>query len=122
MAGAHPGALDAIRANPANALEQMLQRIRENLTAAAYRVRSGCRTNCSGRRLVDMEHRGFEYEIQRAPGTGEWIWAVYTPAPKQGGVSGDRFFAMVCGQRVIDAWCERHASNRPEPHLTLFLA
>ena len=49
-----------------------------------------------------MEHRGVRYELRRAVGNNEWVWTVYTPAPKQGKVSGDRYFAMQRAISIID--------------------
>jgi len=66
-----------------------------------------------------MEYRGFRYELSRALGNGEWVWTVYTPAPKHGQVSGDRYFAMQRAMSVIDRWCGRdpaagHTRTTPE--------
>lgn len=58
-----------------------------------------------------MEHRGFGYEIRRAPRPGEWIWTVHAPIRSEGKVVGDRFFAMLCAERVIDAWCRQHVAD-----------
>ena len=58
-----------------------------------------------------MEHRGFGYEIRRAPRPGESIWTVYAPIRSEGKVAGDRFFAMLCAERVIDAWCQQHVAD-----------
>jgi hypothetical protein len=55
-----------------------------------------------------MEHRGVRYELRRALGNDEWVWTVYTPGPKQGNVSGDRYFAMQRAMSVIDRWCGRN--------------
>jgi hypothetical protein len=60
-----------------------------------------------------MEHRGVRYELSRALGNDEWVWTVYTPAPKQGNVSGDRYFAMQRAMSVIDRWCGRNAESVP---------
>ena len=60
-----------------------------------------------------MEHRGVRYELRRALGNDEWVWTVYTPAPKQGYVSGDRYFAMQRAISVIDRWCGRNAEGVP---------
>ncbi len=60
-----------------------------------------------------MEHRGVRYELRRALGNDEWVWTVYTPAPKQGYVSGDRYFAMQRAMSVIDRWCGRNAESVP---------
>ena len=60
-----------------------------------------------------MEHRGVRYELRRALGNNEWVWTVYTPAPKQGYVSGDRYFAMQRAMSVIDRWCGRNAESVP---------
>src|SRR3954471_22426406 len=60
-----------------------------------------------------MEHRGVRYELRRALGNDEWVWTVYTPAPKQGNVSGDRYFAMQRAMSVIDRWCGRNAESVP---------
>jgi len=60
-----------------------------------------------------MEHRGVRYELRRALGNDEWVWTVYTPAPKQGNVSGDRYFAMQRAMSVIDKWCGRNAESVP---------
>jgi len=60
-----------------------------------------------------MEHRGVRFELRRALGNDEWVWTVYTPAPKQGNVSGDRYFAMQRAMSVIDKWCGRNAESVP---------
>jgi hypothetical protein len=60
-----------------------------------------------------MEHRGVRYELRRALGNDEWVWTVYTPAPKQGNVSGDRYFAMQRAMSVIDRWCGHDAESVP---------
>jgi hypothetical protein len=60
-----------------------------------------------------MEHRGVRYELRRALGNDEWVWTVYTPGPKQGYVSGDRYFAMQRAISVIDRWCGRNAEGVP---------
>jgi hypothetical protein len=59
-----------------------------------------------------MEHRGVRFELRRALGNDEWVWTVYTPAPKEGYVSGDRYFAMQRAMSVID-WCGRNAESVP---------
>jgi hypothetical protein len=65
-----------------------------------------------------MEHRGVRYELRRALGNDEWVWTVYTPAPKQGNVSGDRYFAMQRAMSVIDQWFERNpAAGYPQAAL-----
>jgi hypothetical protein len=61
--------------------------------------------------LAVVEHRGFRYEIRRTPRAGEWIWTVYAPVRREGKVAGDRFFAMLCAERVIDAWCRQHVAD-----------
>jgi hypothetical protein len=58
-----------------------------------------------------MEHRGVRFELRRALGNDEWVWTVYTPAPRQGNVSGDRYFAMQRAMSVIDRWCGRNAES-----------
>ena len=60
-----------------------------------------------------MEHRGVRFELRRALGYDEWVWTVYTPAPKQKHVSGDRYFAMQRAMSVIDRWCGRNAESVP---------
>jgi hypothetical protein len=55
-----------------------------------------------------MEHRNVRYELSRALGNNEWVWTVYTSAPKQGQVSGDRYFAMQRAMSVIDRWYVRN--------------
>jgi hypothetical protein len=60
-----------------------------------------------------MEHRGVRFELRRALGNDEWVWTVYTPAPKQGNVSGDRYFAMQRAMSVIDRWCGHNAESVP---------
>jgi hypothetical protein len=60
-----------------------------------------------------MEHRGVRFELRRALGNDEWVWTVYTPAPRQGNVSGDRYFAMQRAMNVIDRWCGRNAESVP---------
>jgi hypothetical protein len=62
-----------------------------------------------------MEHRGVRYELRRALGNGEWVWTVYTPALKQGQVSGDRHFAMQRAMSVIDRWCARNSEGGYSP-------
>jgi hypothetical protein len=65
-----------------------------------------------------MEHRGVRYELRRALGNNEWGWTVYTPAPKQGQVSGDRYFAKQRAMSVIDRLCGRNpAAGRPQTTL-----
>ena len=58
-----------------------------------------------------MEHRGVRFELRRALGNDEWVWTVYTPGPKQGNVSGDRYFAMQRAMSVIDRWCGRNSES-----------
>ena len=60
-----------------------------------------------------MEHRGVRFELRRPLGNDEWVWTVYTPAPKQGNVSGDRYFAMQRAMSVIDRWCGHDAESVP---------
>ena len=60
-----------------------------------------------------MEHRGVRFELRRALGNDEWVWTVYTPAPKEGYVSGDRYFAMQRAMSVIDRWYGRNAESVP---------
>ena len=45
-----------------------------------------------------------------ALGNDEWVWTVYTPAPKHGRVSGDRYLAMQRAMSVIDRWCARNTA------------
>ena len=57
-----------------------------------------------------MEHRGFGYEI-RGAAPREMDWTVHAPIRSEGKVAGDRFFAMLCAERVIDAWCQQHVAD-----------
>ena len=62
-----------------------------------------------------MEHRGVRFELRRALGNDEWVWTVYTPAPKEGYVSGDRYFAMQRAMSVIDSGAGATRGKRASP-------
>lgn len=66
-----------------------------------------------------MDYRGFRYEVTRALHTGEWLWTVYSPTPRQGKVVGDRFFAAVRARGVIDALCRDEDRSRRPPRSAL---
>jgi hypothetical protein len=65
-----------------------------------------------------MEHRGVRYELRRALGKDEWVWTVYTPARKQGNVTGDRYFAVQRAISVINRWYGQTYSQGAKTALT----
>jgi hypothetical protein len=54
-----------------------------------------------------MQYRGIAFDIKVSI-TGEWIWIVHTPKPRQGACTGPRQQAVLLAKRAIDAWCHSH--------------